>query len=68
MKWFRSSEKKESEDYEKKYLARYKQLKPKQKKGTSKNKKDIEIVDEKNQDAEVKTRKKEPESIEDAFL
>jgi len=49
MKWFRSSEKKESEDYEKKYLARYKQLKPKQKKSTSKNKKDVEIEsDEKN--------------------
>ncbi len=68
MKWFRSSEKKESEDYEKKYLARYKQLKPKQKKGTSKNKKDTEIeLDEKNQDAEVKTRKKEPESISTKF-
>ena len=68
MKWFRSSEKKESEDYEKKYLARYKQLKPKQKKGTSKNKKDVEIeLDEKNQDVEVKTRKKEPESLSTKF-
>ena len=39
MKWFGSSEKKESEDYEKKYLARYKkQQKPKQKKNTTKNK------------------------------
>ena len=68
MKWFRSSEKKESEDYEKKYLARYKQLKPKQKNGTSKNKKDVEIeLDEKNQDVEVKTRKKEPESLSTKF-
>ena len=68
MKWFRSSEKKESEDYEKKYLARYKQLKPKQKKSTSKNKKDVEIeLDEKNQDIEVKTRKKEPESLSTKF-
>ena len=68
MKWFRSSEKKESEDYEKKYLARYKQLKPKQKKSTSKNKKDVEIeLDEKNQDVEVKTRKKEPESLSTKF-
>ena len=68
MKWFRSSEKKESEDYEKKYLARYKQLKPKQKNGTSKNKKDVEIeLDEKNQDIEVKTRKKEPESLSTKF-
>jgi len=48
MIWFGSSEKKESEDYEKKYLARYKQLKSKQKNGTSKNKKDVEIeLDEK---------------------
>ena len=68
MKWFRSSEKKESEDYEKKYLARYKQLKPKQKKSTSKNKKDVEIeLDEKNQDVEIKTRKKEPESLSTKF-
>jgi len=37
MKWFGSSEKKESENYEKKYLARYKkQQKPKQKKNTIK--------------------------------
>jgi len=44
MKWFGSSEKNESDDYEKKYLARYKkQQKPKQKKNMSKNKKDIEI-------------------------
>ena len=40
MKWFGSSEKKESEDYEKKYLARYKkQQKPKQKKNTAKENK-----------------------------
>jgi len=40
MKWFGSSEKKESENYEKKYLARYKkQQKPKQKKNISKLKK-----------------------------
>jgi len=59
MKWFGSSEKKESENYEKKYLARYKkQQKPKQKKNMSKNKKDIEIEsDEKNQ-VEVKNYKR----------
>ena len=59
MKLFGRSEKKETEDYEKKYLARYKkQRKPKQKKNVSKNKKDIEIEsDEKNQ-VEVKIQKK----------
>jgi len=68
MKWFGSSEKNESEDYEKKYLARYKkQQKPKQKKNMSKNKKDIEIEsDEKNQ-VEVKIQKKEPESLSTKF-
>ena len=68
MKWFGSSEKKESEDYEKKYLARYKkQQKPKQKKNTTKNKKDVEIEsDEKNQ-VEVKIQKKEPESLSTKF-
>ena len=51
MKWFGSSEKKESENYEKQYLSRYKkQQKPKQKKNTSKNKKAVEIKsDEENQ-------------------
>jgi len=68
MKWFGSSEKKESENYEKKYLARYKkQQKPKQKKNASKNKKDVEIEsDEKNQ-VEVKIQKKEPESLSTKF-
>jgi len=66
MKLFGSSKKKESENYEKKYLARYKkQQKPKQKKNTSKNKKDVEIEsDEKNQ---VKIQKKEPESLSTKF-
>ena len=56
MKLFGRSEKKETEDYEKKYLARYrKQQKPK---NTSKNKKDGKIEsDEKNQ-VEVKIQKK----------
>jgi len=68
MKWFGSSEKKESENYEKKYLARYKkQQKPKQKKNISKNKKDVEIEsDEKNQ-VKVKIQKKEPESLSTKF-
>ena len=68
MKWFGSSEKNESDDYEKKYLARYKkQQKPKQKKNISKNKKDVEIEsDEKNQ-VKVKIQKKEPESLSTKF-
>jgi len=68
MKWFGSSEKNESDDYEKKYLARYKkQQKPKQKKNMSKNKKDIEIeLDEKNQ-VKDKIQKKEPDSLSTKF-
>ena len=69
MKLFGRSENKESENYEKKYLARYKkQQKSKQKKNTSKNKKDVEIEsDEKNQDVEVKTQKKELEPLSTKF-
>ena len=49
MKWFRSSEKAKTEDYEKEFLARYnKQQKPKQKKNTTKDEKSI---------------KKEPEAL-----
>jgi len=68
MKWFGSSEKKESENYEKKYLARYKkQRKSKQQKNTPKNKKNVGIEsDEKNQ-VEVKIQKKEPESLSTKF-
>ena len=68
MKWFGSSEKNESDDYEKKYLARYKkQRKSKQKKNMSKNKKNVEIEsDEKNQ-VKVEIQKKEPESLSTKF-
>ena len=68
MKWFGSSEKKESENYEKKYLARYKkQRKSKQQKNTPKNKKNVGIeTDEKNQ-VEVKIQKKEPDSLSTKF-
>ena len=60
MKWFGSSEKKGSEDYEKEYLARYKQ-----KNNASKNKKDVKVEsDEKNQ---VKIQKKEPDSLSTKF-
>jgi len=68
MKWFGSSEKKESENYEKKYLARYKkQQKPKQKKNASKNKKDVEIESDERSQVEVKIQKKEPESLSAKF-
>ena len=68
MKWFGSSEKKESENYEKKYLARYKkQRKSKQQKNTPKNKKNVGMEsDEKNQ-VEDKIQKKEPESLSTKF-
>ena len=69
MKWFRSSEKKESEDYEKKYLARYKKeskAKPK-KKDMSKNKKDVEIESDEQNQVEIKIQKKEPEPLSTKF-
>ena len=60
MDWFGSSRKKESEDYEKEFLSRYKkQPKSKPKKRASKQKKVIEIEsDEKNQNVEIKISKK----------
>ena len=69
MDWFSSSGKKESEDYEKEYLARYnKHQKAKPKKKASKQKKVIEIEpDEKNHDVEIKIPKKEPESLSTKF-
>ena len=69
MDLFGSSRKKESEEYEKEYLARYnKQQKPNQKKMASKHKKVMEIeLDEKNQDVEIKIRKKEPDSLSTKF-
>ena len=58
MDLFGSSRKKESEEYEKEFLARYKKQQTAQpKKRTSKHKKTIEIeANEKNQDVEVKTQ------------
>ena len=68
MKLFRRSEKKESENYEKKYLARYKkQQKSKQKNNISKNKKDVEIESDEKKQVEVKIQKKEPESLSTKF-
>jgi len=68
MKLFGRSEKKESENYEKKYLARYKkQQKSKQKNNISKNKKDVEIESDEKKQVEVKIQKKEPESLSTKF-
>ena len=69
MNWFKSSRKKESEDYEKEFLSRYKkQQKAKPEKKASKHKKVIEIEsDEKNQDVEIKILKKEPEPLSTKF-
>ena len=69
MDWFGSSRKKESEEYEKEFLARYKkQQKAKPKKSASKHKKNVEMKsDEKNQNGIVKTQKKEPESVSTKF-
>ena len=69
MDWFGSSRKKESEDYEKEFLSRYKkQQKSNPKKRTSKQKKVIEIEsEEKNQDVGIKILKKEPEPLSTKF-
>ena len=68
MKLFGRSEKKESENYEKEFLARYKkQQKSKQKKNTSKNKKNVEIESYEKNQVGVKIQKKEPESISTKF-
>jgi len=67
MKWFGSSEKKESENYEKKNLARYRKQVNANPKKSAKNKKNVEIEsDEKNQ-VEVDIQKKEPESLSTKF-
>ena len=65
MDWFRGTKKKKSDDYEKEYLARYKngqKIKPKKK--TPKHKKSIETEShETNQKTEVQTRKEDPEPL-----
>ena len=67
MKLFGRSEKKETENYEKKYLARYKKQQKAKPKKISKNKKDGKIeLDEKNQ-VEVKIQKKEPDTLSTKF-
>ena len=68
MKWFKNSGKKETNDYEKEYLARYnKQQIPKQEKNITKNKKDGEIASDKKNQVKVKIGKKESDPFSVKF-
>ena len=68
MKWFKNSGKKQTEEYEKEYLARYnKQQIPDQKKNISKNKKDVEIESDKKNQVKVKIAKKESDPLSMKF-
>ena len=68
MKWFKNSGKKQTEEYEKEYLARYnKQQIPDQKKNISKNKKDVEIESDKKNQVKVKIAKKESDPFSMKF-
>ena len=68
MKWFSDSSNKESEDYEKEYLTRYKkQQKPKQKNNAKKDNKVIKIESEEKNLVKSETQKKEPESLSTKF-
>ena len=68
MKWFKNSGKKETNDYEKEYLARYnKQQIPEQKKNITKNKKDGEIASDKKNQVKVKIGKKESDPFSVKF-
>ena len=68
MKWFKNSGKKQTEEYEKEYLARYnkKQI-PDQKKNISKNKKNEEIESDKKNQVKVKISKKESDPLSMKF-
>ncbi len=68
MKWFKNSGKKETDDYEKEYLARYnKQQIPEQKKNITKNKKDEEIESDKKNQVKIKIGKKESDPLSMKF-
>ena len=68
MKWFKNSGKKQTEEYEKEYLARYnKQQIPDQKKNISKNKKDEKIESDKKNQVKVKIAKKESDPLSMKF-
>jgi len=68
LKWFKNSGKKETDDYEKEYLARYnKQQIPEQEKNITKNKKDGEIASDKKNQVKVKIGKKESDPFSIKF-
>ena len=68
MKWFKNSGKKQTEEYEKEYLARYnKQQIPDQKKNISKNKKNEEIESDKKNQVKVKIGKEESDPLSMKF-
>ncbi len=64
MKWFKNSGKKETDDYEKEFLARYnKQQIPKQKKSILKNEKDKEIESDKKNQVKIGKKESDPLSV-----
>ena len=64
LKWFKNSGKKETDEYEKEYLARYdKQREPKQKKKILKNKKDEEMVSDKKNQVKIGNKESDPLSV-----
>ena len=68
MKWFKNSGKKETNDYEKEYVTRYKKQQiPEQEKNITKNKKDGEIASDKKNQVKVKIGKKESEPLSVKF-
>ena len=68
MKWFKNSGKKETNDYEKEYVARYKKQQiPEQEKNITKNKKDGEIASDKKNQVKVKIGKKESDPFSIKF-
>ena len=68
MKWFKNSGKKETDDYEKEYVARYKKQQiPEQEKNITKNKKDGEIASDKKNQVKVKIGKNESDPFSIKF-
>ena len=64
LKWFKNSGKKETDEYEKEYLARYdKQREPKQKKKILKNKKDEEMISDKKNQVKIGNKESDPLSV-----
>ena len=64
LKWFKNSGKKETDDYEREFLARYnKQQIPKQKKSILKNEKDKEIESDKKNQVKIGKKESDPLSV-----